>query len=240
MSASSHYLRAWEDFWRDAPAGEGEVFWDSDPSLTAEIHLPLFEAHFDSALPVVDLGCGNGTQTRFLASRYGRAIGIDLSAAAIGHARADDPAGVAEFRRLDAADPEAIGALHDELGDANIYMRGVLHQCETADRARVVENIARLLGRRGRIFAVEPAEASKEVMMALAHSPGGPPAKLQAIFEHGIAPAEMADSVIPELLAAYGLRMVGGGQLPLMTTEYRPDGTRIEIPTNWLVAEPAG
>ncbi|MFH9419747.1 class I SAM-dependent methyltransferase [Streptomyces sp. NPDC017529] len=236
MSASSHYLRAWEGFWRDAPEGEGEVFWDSDPSLTAELHLPLFADHFDAALPVVDLGCGNGTQTRFLAGRYPRAIGVDLSEAAVGRARADDPSGAAEYRRLDAADPVAVRALHGELGDANVYLRGVLHQCVPKDRPRIVENIATLLGRRGRIFAVEPAEASRDVFVSLAQSPEGPPGKLLAVLAHGIAPGEMADSVVPELLAAYGLRVIATGRLPLMTTEYRADGSRIEIPTNWLVA----
>ncbi|MFI9227273.1 methyltransferase domain-containing protein [Streptomyces rimosus] len=240
MSGSSQYLRAWEGFWRDAPAGEGEVFWDSDPSLTAELHLPLFAGHFDAALPVVDLGCGNGTQTRFLAGRYPRAIGVDLSAAAVAHARADDPSGVAEYRCLDASDPASVRALHGELGEVNVYLRGVLHQCASEDRPRIVANIATLLGRRGRIFAVEPAEASRDVFASLAQGPGGPPGKLRAVLAHGIAPGEMADSVVPELLAAYGLRVLGTGRLPLLTTEYRADGSRIEIPTNWLVAGVAG
>ncbi|KAA6213068.1 class I SAM-dependent methyltransferase [Streptomyces albofaciens JCM 4342] len=236
MTGSSQYLRAWEGFWRDAPEGEGEVFWDSDPSLTAELHLPLFAAHFDAALPVVDLGCGNGTQTRFLARHYPRAVGVDLSAAAVAHARAGDPAGVAEYRRLDAADPAAVRALHGELGDVNVYLRGVLHQCASEDRPLIVANIATLLGRRGRIFAVEPAEASRDVFASLARRPEGPPGKLRAVLAHGIAPGEMADSVVPGLLAGHGLREIASGRLPLMTTEYLADGSRIEIPTNWLVA----
>ncbi|MEV0368750.1 class I SAM-dependent methyltransferase [Streptomyces sp. NPDC050636] len=236
MSASSHCLQAWEGFWRDAPAGEGEVFWDSDPSLTAQLHLPYFEEHFDAALPVVDLGCGNGTQTRFLAGRYARALGIDLSAAAIEHALADDEKSVAEYRQLDAADSDAMHDLHDELGDANIYLRGVLHQCVPEDRARIVANIAGLLGSRGRIFAVEPAESSKEVLMSLAQRPAGPPAKLLAVLSHGIAPGEMADSVVPGLLREHGLRVAGEGELPLATTAFGADGARIELPTNWVVA----
>ncbi|MET9296136.1 class I SAM-dependent methyltransferase [Streptomyces sp. NPDC003077] len=239
MSASSHSSRAWEGFWRDAPRGEGEVFWDSDASLTAELHLPLFAPHFDAALPVVDLGCGNGTQTRFLAGRYPRAIGVDLSAAAIEHARTEDVAGVAEYRQLDAADGAAVRDLHAELGDANVYLRGVLHQCEPAERERIVTHLPVLLGRRGRVFAVELAEGAKAVMMALARRPEGPPGKLRAVFSHGIAPAGMADAVIPDLLAAHGFHVISRGTLPLTTTEYGADGVRIELPTNWLVAEPA-
>ncbi|BFO17030.1 hypothetical protein SHKM778_34180 [Streptomyces sp. KM77-8] len=43
-----------------------EVFWDAEPALTAARHLALFEPRLtDPGLPLVDLGCGNGTQTRF-------------------------------------------------------------------------------------------------------------------------------------------------------------------------------
>jgi SAM-dependent methyltransferase len=236
MSVSSQYLQAWEGFWRDAPAGEGEVMWDSDPSLNAQRQLPHFEGEFDSALPVVDLGCGNGTQTRFLAGRYGRALGIDLSTSAIELARAADEKSVAEYRQLDAVDGDGMRALYDELGDANIYMRGVLHQSAPEDRARIVANIAALLGERGRIFAVEPAEASKGVLMSLAQRPAGPPAKLVAILSHGIAPGEMADTEVSELFWQHGLRVTGEGRMPLVLTENDPDGKPIELPTNWVVA----
>lgn len=141
MYESSGYERAWESFWEDAPDGPGAVFWDADPSVTAERHLPHFEGHFDPGLPLVDLGCGNGTQTRFLARHYRRVIGVDLAHAAVARARREDPYGEAAYQRLDGADPEA-RRLHDELGDANVYMRGVLHQCEPADRGRLVAGIA--------------------------------------------------------------------------------------------------
>ncbi|TJZ54463.1 class I SAM-dependent methyltransferase [Streptomyces piniterrae] len=238
MSASSRNLQAWEGFWGDAVGGEGEALWDSDPALTAGLHLPCFDGHFDAELPLVDLGCGNGTQTRFLAGRYARVLGIDFAAAAVGHARADDETGTVEYRRLDAADDAAMRALHDELGDANIYLRGVLHQCAPEDRALIVANAAGLLGERGRIFAVEPAETAKEVLMSVLHTDGAPPAKLAAVFAHGIAPGEMADSAVPELLRENGLRVAEEGQLPLATTECRPDGTRLELPSNWVVAGP--
>lgn len=238
MSASSHYLTAWEGFWRDAPAGEGEVFWDSAPSLAAELHLPLFVEHFDPDLPVIDLGCGNGTQARFLADHYSRVIGVDVSAFAIERARSADRAQVAEYRQLNAADAAEVRALHRDVGDANVYMRGVLHQCAPEDRPRIVENIAHLLGTRGHVFLVEPAEDAKQILMSLAQGPAGPPAKLRAIFTHGIAPAEMPDSLIPDLLRSHGLQTVGAGRLPLVTTEVRTDGSRIELPTNWLVAGP--
>ncbi|MDJ0340861.1 class I SAM-dependent methyltransferase [Streptomyces sp. H10-C2] len=236
MNVPSSYTQAWESFWRAAPPASGSVFWDAEASLTVELQLPLFEPYFDAGLPVVDFGCGNGTQTRYLAQRYDRVIGVDLSAAAIGHARRADPHGVAEYQQANGADRDAMHRLHAETGDANVYMRGVLHQCEPGDRAPLIEGIATLLGERGRVFAVELAEAAKGVLMGLAQGPDGPPPKLGAVFAHGIAPGEVADEAVPGYFRAAGLELLASGEQLLTTTESRPDGTRIELPSNWLVA----
>src|SRR5690242_6708993 len=105
MSVTHRYREAWEGFWGEAPDEQGAVFWDADPALTAGVHLALFEPYLSAHdLPVVDVGCGNGTQTRFLADRFRHVVGADLSAAALEHARLADPAGQATYRLLDAAE----------------------------------------------------------------------------------------------------------------------------------------
>ncbi|GEC03368.1 methyltransferase [Streptomyces spinoverrucosus] len=241
MSVTSRYREAWEGFWREAPGEQGSVFWDAEPALTAGRHVALFEPHLaDPGLPMVDLGCGNGTQTRFLAGHFPRVLGADLAAAALAHAEQADPAGQATYRVLDAADKTETEALHAQLGDANVYMRGVLHQCEPADRQPLVDGIATLVGERGRVFLVELAEAAGLVLRGLAQSPDGPPAKLAPVFRHGIAPGEVADAAVPEFLTAAGLTVLASGELPLTTTESGPDGTPIELPSKWLVAGRTG
>lgn len=237
MSVTSRYRDAWEGFWREAPRTPGGVFWDADPAVTAAHHLAFFEPRLlDAGLPLVDLGCGNGTQTRFLADRFPQVIGVDLAAAALDHARHADPAGRAAYRRLDAAAKGETETLHAELGDANVYMRGVLHQCEPDDRQPLVDGIAALLGDRGRAFLVELSEAARPVLAGLAGGPEGPPAKLAPVLSHGIAPGEVADEAVPVYLAAAGLTVLASGELPLVTTEFAPDGTRIELPSRWLLA----
>ncbi|NUP20131.1 MAG: class I SAM-dependent methyltransferase [Streptomyces sp.] len=237
MSVTSRYRDAWEGFWREAPEEQGAVFWDAEPALTAGRHLALFEAHLDDpGLPMVDLGCGNGTQTRFLADRFPRVVGADLSEAALDHARHADPAGQATYRMFDAVEKTEAETLHAELGDTNVYMRGVLHQAEPDDRQLMVNAIATLVGERGRAFLVELSESAKPVLLGLAQSPAGPPPKLAPIFRHGIAPGEVADAAVPEYLRAAGLTVLVSGELPLITTEYGPDGTRIELPSKWVVA----
>ncbi|WP_320773389.1 class I SAM-dependent methyltransferase [Streptomyces sp. CRN 30] len=237
MSVTSRYRQAWEGFWSEAPEEQGAVFWDTEPAATVGVHLALFEPHLtDPGLPVVDLGCGNGTQTRFLADRYRRVLGADLSAAALDRARRADPAGRAAYRLLDAVEPAQVAALHTELGDANVYMRGVLHQCDPGDRQPLADALATLVGERGRAFLVELSQAARPLLLDLAGGVSGPPAKLAPVLRHGIAPGEVSDDAVPGLLGAAGLTVLASGGLALATTEHGPDGARIELPAKWLVA----
>lgn len=189
MDVSQHYREAWEGYWSATSDTPGEAIWDSDPSLTSAPDTELLLPHADTSLPVVDLGCGNGTQTRYLATRFARAIGVDLSHAAIGHARRADTEGVAEFARLDLVDAEAVAALRERIGDTNVYMRAVIHQSEPEARAAVAAAVAALLGERGRAFVTEPTPASKEVLQQVALGPDGPPEKLRRVLAHGLKPA---------------------------------------------------
>ncbi|MFJ9905962.1 class I SAM-dependent methyltransferase [Streptomyces sp. NPDC101152] len=237
MSVTTRYREAWEGFWREAPDEQGAVFWDAEPALTAGVHVDLFAPHLaDPGLVLLDLGCGNGTQTRFLAGRFPRVVGADLSEAAVEHARHADPAGQATYRVLDAVEKSETEALHAELGDANVYIRGVLHQAEPEDRQPMVDGIATLLGDRGRLFLLELSEEAKPVLLGLAQSPSGPPPKLAPVFRHGIAPGEVADDAVPQYLRAAGLAVLAAGRLPLTTTESASDGTRITLPSTWVVA----
>ncbi|MGA5824276.1 methyltransferase domain-containing protein [Kitasatospora sp. NPDC094028] len=236
MSVTSRYKDAWEGFWRDAPEEPGSVIWDAEPALTAERHLALFGPYLaDDRFPLVDLGCGNGTQTRFLAERFPNVLGVDLSAAAVDRARRGGGARRTEFAQLDATDPAAVRDLRHRLGDANVYVRGVIHQSEPADRGPVADAIAVLLGGRGRGFVVELAEAAKGVLARLAQSPAGPPPKLRPVLTHGLAPAEVADTAFTDILRTAGLDILASGEMPLITTEFTPDGTRIELPAHWVV-----
>ncbi|UCM91125.1 class I SAM-dependent methyltransferase [Streptomyces marincola] len=227
---------AWDGFWRAAPPGPNTVFWDAAPAEVAAAHLPHFAPHLAQPLPLVDVGCGNGTQTVFLAERHaGPVLGVDLSAEAVARARRAAGAGPAAFRTLDAADADAVRALHRELGDSHVYLRGVLHQAPPAGQAALAAGVAALLGARGRGFVVEPSEAAKAALAGLLRRSGGPPPTLAAVFEHGIAPAGLTEGRLPDLFRAAGLAVLAAGSLPLATTERGTDGTAVTLPSNWLV-----
>ncbi|MFI0815207.1 methyltransferase domain-containing protein [Streptomyces sp. NPDC021098] len=235
MSVSERYREAWESYWRETSDAPGEAIWDADPALSAARDVDRLVPHADLSLPVVDLGCGNGTQTRYLATRFGRAVGVDLSHAAVAHARRADTARSAEFRQLSLTDAAAVRALRDGLGDVNIYMRAVIHQSDAPDRRPVAEAVATLVGRRGRGFLAELTEESKTTLARLAETPGGPPLKLRRVFDHGLKPADAGDTEVPELLAAAGLRILAEGPTALAQTEQWADGSRVELPARWFV-----
>ncbi|MBW1600549.1 class I SAM-dependent methyltransferase [Streptomyces sp. JJ66] len=225
----------WESFWRAAPPAPGSVFWDAGPEHTVARQLPLFAPHFSAGLPVVDAGCGNGTQSVILAAHFARVVGVDFSPAAIARARELSDTGGAEFRVLDLTDAQAAAALHAELGDVHVYMRGVLHQCTPEGRARVAASLAVLLGARGRAFLVEPAVAAKDTLTELMRRPEGPPESLAAVFTHGLTPMEMDDAEVGVVCEAAGLAVFAAGREPLRTVEHGADGAPVELPSQWLV-----
>lgn len=235
MTVSSRYVESWENFWRTTPDDPGAAIWDCDAALSVRPHLDLLGSFLDPSLPVVDLGCGSGTTTRCLAEHFDRVIGVDLSEEAVAHARRADPEGTAEFRQLNAADPDAVARLHAELGDVNVYLRAVIHQSEPPARPGVAAAVATLVGQRGRAFVAELLSASKTVLTDAAHASDGPPPKLARVFEHGLTPAEVEDGAVPALLRASGLAVLESGTTELVMTEHRQDGTRIDLPAIWLV-----
>ncbi|MFJ9950829.1 class I SAM-dependent methyltransferase [Kitasatospora sp. NPDC091207] len=239
MSVSERYARAWEGFWAESTGEQGGPFWDADATLTAAPHIALFAAHVDRTLPIVDLGCGNGTQTRYLAGVFPRAVGVDLSASAVAHARRADRDGAAEYEQLSLTDLVGVRRLGDRLGEANVYLRAVLHQSDPVDRAPVAAAVALLLGRRGRGFVVEPTTAAKAVLQQVAERPGGPPEKLRQVRKHELRPAEVAPGEMPELLRAAGLEILDRGGTDLAMSECHPDGTRVTLPADWFVVAAA-
>ncbi|WP_327179412.1 class I SAM-dependent methyltransferase [Streptomyces sp. NBC_01335] len=236
MTVSDRYRTAWEGFWEQSSGEQGEPFWDADPALTARRDLEHLTPYADRSLPVADLGCGNGTQTRFLATRFASAVGVDLSAAAIAHARRTDPSGAATYEQLNLADPAQTGALHERLGDSNVYMRAVLHQSDPEDRPAVAAAVARLVGAHGRALVLEPTGQAKAVIAAVAAQPGGPSPKLRRVIENDLRPGEVAEGEVAALLRAAGLTLLGEGTTALAMSETRPTGSPVELPARWFVA----
>lgn len=163
-------MNNWEDFWKEVhkTGPGGQVFWDVDAQFASMEDLGRFQTYMNPNLPIMDLGCGNGRQTRFLARYYRLAIGVDVSPSAIYLAQAEtQPGENVIYRVFDAVDVAGAEALHNEFGDINIYMRGVLHMIKWRDRGNFITSLQILLGATGVLYQIELASESILNMRAL-------------------------------------------------------------------------
>lgn len=151
---------AWDTYWagiRGRGAAE-EILWDPGTDNEFLGYRDVLLRYLDRELPVIDVGCGHGRFTRALAGDFPEAIGVDVSGHAVAHAyaqsRADGRAGKVRYEAQDMTAAGAAGALPVQ-GDANVFIRGVLHVLAAADQAAMVENLRLLAGRRGTVFLAE-------------------------------------------------------------------------------------
>jgi SAM-dependent methyltransferase len=205
LRAPKGEVTSWERFWGavDRTGEQGDVLWDAGCEPETGHALEWLLRYADRTLPLVDVGCGNGRRTRALAPYFPRALGVDLSAQAIERARSEAnaagadaapaPAGAAgkgnvAFRTLDVAAPGAGEALAAELGEANVYIRGVLHIVEHERRVALLSNARRLLGSRGVLYYLETDFRGDllDYMRSLGARPGDIPGPLRRCLAYGL------------------------------------------------------
>lgn len=229
MTSSNRYLTSWEGFWGSLSGAPGEVFWDADPAYAAQQDLALFREHFDPRLPVIDLGCGNGTQTRFLANHFARVIGTEIAPAAVELAGKTNGAMNISYRLLDVLRPDEAQRLHDEIGDANLYMRAVLHQLSPEDQQVAVQSIGRLLGKKGTLYLIELSSAAEPFFAQLIQQYGPPPG-LARVFQHQITPGMLHENNLRSLFPSDRFTLLGTGSSHIRTVHTLPTGEVVKVP----------
>jgi SAM-dependent methyltransferase len=226
----------WERWWAEVGQTPGEVLWEADPG-DLDADLGHFVGSFGKALPVIDLGCGDGRQTRFLAKHFLHVVGVDVSAAAIGRARtADNPPNVS-FHLLDARDSSSAATLHAALGDANVYIRGVLQALPPASRPDAVEVIATLLGTTGTLFAKELPPEVAAYFADVVKRYGGPPPSLAKVMQH-IQPGQITLEALAGLFPIGRFNVLGTGDSRIRTVNTLPGGEVIIYPAIWALIRP--
>lgn len=222
------YANTWDHYWGDITAQTGAALWDVAPDNAAARDLEEVRSHLPNNRPLIDLGCGNGTQTLFFGQHYSRVIGVDVSAVVI-EAVCDRPhPPEVSFRQLDVLSKDACTALHAEIGDAHVYVRGVIHQLDPKDWGLAVAGIRTLIGSTATALIVELGAAAHE-LMARIHEP---PPKLAEVLAHGIIPAALGPGAIEQLFGD-GLEVLAHGDTAIHTTQPLPDGSRLSIPAEY-------
>jgi SAM-dependent methyltransferase len=149
---------AWDQYWSKvgATGDRGDVLWDSGSGQEMAGYVERIRLHLDAGLPVMDIGCGNGTFTRSLAQHFPHAVGVDVSAHAVERARNEsDGLENVSYEVRDMTAPGAGQGMTGAGGEANVFIRGVFHVLGERDRAALAENLRAITGRRGRVFLAE-------------------------------------------------------------------------------------
>ncbi|PPB48588.1 methyltransferase type 12 [Arthrobacter pityocampae] len=175
---------AWEGYWSDvrATGTRGEVLWDADIGPEAEQYTPAMDSSMDFSLPVLDVGCGNGQWTRWLALRFPAAVGVDVAESAVRRARQETDAGQAvSFRALDLTESRAGDMLYEEYGEMNVFVRGVFHVLRPPQRRQLAQSLHTVTGRRGRVLLTETNYRGTPLsyMQSLGATPGSIPHPLR-------------------------------------------------------------
>jgi 2-polyprenyl-3-methyl-5-hydroxy-6-metoxy-1,4-benzoquinol methylase len=144
MSVKKQMDRIYGDLSRE------RIPWDIEnpPAVLVD----LVESGWVAPCDAVDLGCGGGNYTLWLASRGFRMTGLDVSPRAIEMARslAAERNAACEFRVLDLT--KRLMVLHDSFDFA--FDWEVLHHIFPEDRGQYVANVHRMLRSGGRYLSV--------------------------------------------------------------------------------------
>lgn len=234
MTTANRYLTSWENYWSTLTGTPGEIFWDADPVHASKQDLTLFQGYCDPRLPLIDVGCGNGTQTRFLADHYARVIGTEIAPAAVELAGKTNGAANISYRLLDVLRSDDAQALHDEIGDANLYLRAVLHQLSPADQPTAIQCLERLLGAAGTLYLIELSSAAEPFFAQLIQQYGPPPG-LARVFQHQITPGMLHENNLASLFPADRFTLLKTGPSHVRTVHSLPTGEVVQVPAFYAV-----
>jgi SAM-dependent methyltransferase len=234
MTSPNRYAASWERYWSTLSGAAGEIFWDAAPAHAAQQDLTLFHGYVDPRLPLIDVGCGNGTQTRFLAEHFARVIGTEISPAAVALARTKNAAPNISYHILDVLRPDDAQILHEEIGDANLYMRTVLHQLAPSDHRTAVRSIERLLGASGTLYLIELSSEAEPYFAQLIQQYGPPPG-LARVFQHEITPGMLNENDMDVLFPSDRFTLLQTGHSYIQTVHTLPTGEVVKVPAFYAV-----
>jgi SAM-dependent methyltransferase len=211
--------------------------WDNEPERASAEDLPRFRPHLDLSLPMLDFGCGNGRQTRYLAKHFERVIATDVSPTAIDKARAETPPELAiEYRLLDALKPDQAKAFHDEFGDVNVYMRTVMHVVQKQDRSKFVETLSTLIGKRGTLYQIELSLCALDYFRTLpGNSPSGLPLHVHNVIRTGATSVGFDPQERFTLYPESRFQVLAEGEDVTINTVTLGHGEEGRVPANYLI-----
>jgi SAM-dependent methyltransferase len=234
------YDRHWEKFWKtvDKTGQDGEVVWDARPEIAAAEDLPRFQSYMDRTVPILDLGCGNGRQSRYLARYFDKVIGADIAPSAVELARQETAQeDNVVYRVLDATHPEQAEAFHAEFGDVNVYIRTVMHVIQKVDRPKFVQSLKTLLGEKGVLYQIELSSQALNYFRSLpAKGKMDLPPLIERVVQYGVVPVGYEANERAGLFPDSEWELLNEGTGLTVKTIPIAQGKEGAVPANYLIA----
>lgn len=224
---------AWEDYWNKTKNLSTPILWEAEPEKAAALDLSIFQEFMDSHLPLIDFACGNGKQTQFLAQHFPRVIGVDVSPAALAIAKEQYNAANIEYHVLDALSLDQADSLHNQIGDASIYMRTGLHHIPNEKRSHFVKSLKTLLGQTGTLYLIELSKASINFYNKFFEENKQIPYEFAIVMEHGLRPGTIDIEDIYELFPEF--EILKSGDTEFTTTIRGQNGDFVKVPVFYAV-----
>jgi hypothetical protein len=135
-----------------------------------------------------------------------------------------------------AESPTVVWIYIEDIGDANIYMRTVLHQLLPVDHATAIQSIELLLGRSGILYFVELSSAAEPYFTQLINQYGTPPG-LARVFQHEITPGMLNENDIEVLFPPDRFTLLRTGQSHIHTVHTLPTGEVVKVPAFYAILQ---
>lgn len=226
---------AWEGYWRGvrSTGSTGDVLWDSGSQTERSQYTSQLLAHLDPALPVVDVGCGNGTHTRWLAGLFPTVLGVDVSAGAVERARQESRGFEnTEYSVLDATAADAGALLLERLGPVNIFVRGVFHVLKPDRQRALAANLHTATGDRGSLFLVETNYRGDSLgyLAELGATRANIPSQLQRALEHLPRPGHFGPQELARSFPAASWKVIADGPVGIEVVPMNRAGNTQDVP----------
>lgn len=234
--STTDYRGQWQSYWASVSStgAAGQVLWDSDVDAHLSKPLAAFAARVDPDIPVVDLGCGNGRRSLWLARHFRHVVAVDVSAEAVSRAKVAC-AGLknVETEVLDVTDREAVETFFARRGPVNIFVRGVLHVIVQAHRREMVASLWHMVGGSGFFFLRGDRRHGARVLhVKPSTSPSGLPAEMHKVIQHGIIPSGFGANEHGRWFPASEWKTIDSGPTNITTVSFG-DGKPGPVPAHF-------
>jgi SAM-dependent methyltransferase len=225
------YSKYWDEFYKKTYLkGSRKALWDVSPEYSIKIDMKVFKKYFDSEFPILDIGCGTGQQSQFLAKYYPKVIGVDVASNAIKIAKKMHKKDNLEFRMVDITQKRECKELFNMYGDMNLYMRGVMHQIKRPEQIQMIENLSILMGDKGKLFFMEVKDKLGSYFNKGVGRFNELPKQIQDIFVSNLPPFGLTLEHLPELFPVTTFEFLDYGDSTLYTNLKLPNGEHVRIP----------